>query len=269
MATKLPKVPVVIVGMGWAGGVIASELTKAGIKVLGLERGKSRKTEDYFMVHDELRYAQRYELMQDLSKETVTFRNQQSQRALPLRSYGSFLMGEGLGGAGIHWNGQYFRFLPYDFEIYTKTVERYGKNKIPDGMTIQDWGITYDELEPYFDKFEKMAGISGEQEQNPMVGKRSNPFPTPPMKKRPRLPCSRKPPKAGLPSVHDAVGESVSSVYESGRHRTGCLPILRLLRAIRMRIRSEGRSGRDGHSGCREDGESGDPDELQCDRDFT
>ncbi|NGP58436.1 GMC family oxidoreductase [Paenibacillus thiaminolyticus] len=187
MATKLPKVPVVIVGMGWAGGVIASELTKAGIKVLGLERGKSRKTEDYFMVHDELRYAQRYELMQDLSKETVTFRNQQSQRALPLRSYGSFLMGEGLGGAGIHWNGQYFRFLPYDFEIYTKTVERYGKNKIPDGMTIQDWGITYDELEPYFDKFEKMAGISGEQEQNPMVGKRSNPFPTPPMKKTPAI----------------------------------------------------------------------------------
>ncbi|MFD3271878.1 GMC family oxidoreductase [Paenibacillus dendritiformis] len=187
MATKLPKVPVVIVGMGWAGGIIASELTKAGIKVLGLERGKSRKTEDYFMVHDELRYAQRYELMQDLSKETITFRNKRSQRALPLRSYGSFLMGEGLGGAGIHWNGQHFRFLPYDFEIYTKTVERYGKKKIPDGMTIQDWGITYDELEPYFDKFEKMAGISGEQEQNPMVGKRSSPFPTPPMKKTPAI----------------------------------------------------------------------------------
>ena len=101
MATKLPKVPVVIVGMGWAGGIIASELTKAGIKVLGLERGKSRKTEDYFMVHDELRYAQRYELMQDLSKETVTFRNKQSQRALPMRSYGSFLMGESIGTASI------------------------------------------------------------------------------------------------------------------------------------------------------------------------
>ena len=32
---------------------------------------------------------------------------------------------------------------------------------IPAGMTIQDWGITYDELEPYYDKFEKMAGIAG------------------------------------------------------------------------------------------------------------
>ena len=28
-------------------------------------------------------------------------------------------------------------------------------------MTIQDWGITYDELEPYYDKFEYMAGIAG------------------------------------------------------------------------------------------------------------
>ncbi|WP_019423507.1 GMC family oxidoreductase [Paenibacillus sp. OSY-SE] len=187
MATKLPRVPVVIVGMGWAGGIIAAELTKAGIKVVGLERGKSRQTSDYYMVHDEVRYAQRYDLMQDLSKETVTFRNTEKVRALPMRTHGSFLLSEGLGGAGIHWNGQSFRFLPYDFEIYSKTVERYGKNKIPAGMTIQDWGITYNELEPYFDKYEKMAGISGEPEQNPMVGKRSNPFPTPAMKKTPAI----------------------------------------------------------------------------------
>jgi len=187
MATKLPKVPVVIVGVGWLGGVIAAELTKQGTKVLGLERGKPRSTKDYYMVHDELRYAQRYDLMQDLAKETVTFRNTEKVQSVPMRTHGSFLLGDGLGGAGVHWNGQYHRFLPYDFEIHTKTVERYGKNKIPDGMTLQDWGITYDELEPYFDKFEKMAGISGEAESNPMVGKRSNPFPTPPMKKTPAI----------------------------------------------------------------------------------
>ncbi len=28
-------------------------------------------------------------------------------------------------------------------------------------MTIQDWGVTYDELEPYYDKFEYLCGISG------------------------------------------------------------------------------------------------------------
>jgi len=187
MATSLPKVPVVIVGVGWLGGIIAAELAKQGIKVVGLERGKPRETKDYYMVHDEVRYALRYDLMQDLSKDTITFRNTEKMPALPMREYGSFLLGEGLGGAGIHWNGQTLRFLPYDFEIYSKTVERYGKNKIPDGMTLQDWGITYDKMEPYFDKFEKMAGISGEDEPADFVGKRSSPYPTKPMVKTPAL----------------------------------------------------------------------------------
>ncbi|MED0674519.1 GMC family oxidoreductase [Aneurinibacillus thermoaerophilus] len=182
---KLPKVDVVIVGVGWAGGIIASELAKNGLKVVGLERGKERKTEDYFMVHDELRYAYRYELMQDLSKETITFRSNEKIRALPMRQYGSFLIGNGIGGAGVHWNGQTYRFLPYDFEIKSKTIERYGKNKIPNDMTIQNWGITYDQLEPYYDKFEKMAGISGEE--NPLAGKRSSKYPTPPMKSSPAM----------------------------------------------------------------------------------
>ncbi|REK71146.1 GMC family oxidoreductase [Paenibacillus paeoniae] len=185
MAKTLPKTDVVIVGVGWAGGIIAAELTKAGLNVVGLERGKERKTEDYFMVHDELRYSMRYEMMQDLSKETITFRSHDNVRALPMRQYGSFLLGDGLGGSGVHWNGQTYRFLPYDFQIRSKTIERYGKDKIPADMTIRDYGITYDELEPYYDKFEKMAGISGEA--NPLGGKRSSEFPTPPMKKTPGI----------------------------------------------------------------------------------
>lgn len=185
MAKKLPKTDVVIIGVGWAGGIIASELTKKGLSVVGLERGKERVTEDYYMAHDELRYALRYDLMQDLSKETITFRSTEKIRALPMRQYGSFLLGEGLGGAGVHWNGQTFRFLPYDFKIRSMTEERYGKDKIPPEMTIQDWGITYDQLEPYFDKFEKTTGISGEE--NPLAGKRSNPYPTPPMLHTPSM----------------------------------------------------------------------------------
>ncbi|RKP50064.1 GMC family oxidoreductase [Cohnella endophytica] len=185
MAKTLPKTDVVIVGVGWAGGIIASELTKKGLNVVGLERGRERKTEDYYMVHDELRYSARYGLMQDLSKETVTFRSTEKIRALPMRAYGSFLIGDGLGGAGVHWNGQTFRFLPYDFKIRSMTTEKYGKNKIPADMAIQDWGITYEELEPYYDTFEKMAGIAGEE--NPLGGKRSNPYPIPPMKKSPAM----------------------------------------------------------------------------------
>ncbi len=185
VAKELEKVDVVTVGVGWTGGIVAAECAKEGLKVVGLERGRERGVDDYFMIHDELRYAIRYDLMQDLSKETITFRNEPKQRALPMRRLGSFLPGEGLGGAGVHWNGITFRFLPYDFEIYSQTVDKYGKDKIKKDYTVQDWGITYDELEPYFDRFEKTCGISGEEWK--YSGKRSNPYPTPPMKNTPYL----------------------------------------------------------------------------------
>ena len=183
MVTTLDKVDVVTVGVGWTGGIIAAEATKAGLTVMGLERGKKRGTEDYQHVHDELKYAVRYELMQDVAKETITFRNNKNQKALPMRQQGSFLLGDNLGGAGTHWNGQTWRFLPYDFEIKSMTEERYGKEKLQedDGYTFEDWGITYDELEPYFNTFEKTAGISGEE--NPLGGDRSESYPTPPMLK--------------------------------------------------------------------------------------
>ena len=184
MATVMPKKDVVIVGAGWTGGIVAAEAAKAGLSVVALERGKDRSTADFSMVHDELRYALRYDLMQNLSRETVTFRNNESMRALPMRQHGSFLLGEGVGGAGVHWNGMTHLFLDYDFQIYTKTVERYGKNKIPEGMTLQDWGITEEELDPYFYKFVEMAGISGSDHP---LRPRSWKYPTPPMKLPPAL----------------------------------------------------------------------------------
>ncbi len=182
MVKTLPKVDVVTVGLGWTGGIIAAECAKAGLKVIGLERGQERGTEDFSKVHDEYRYAIRYELMQNLAKETITFRNNRKMPALPMRQMGSFLLGEGLGGSGTHWNGQTWRFLPYDFQIKTMTDKKYGPNKLSEDYILQDWGLTYDQLEPYFDKFEKTAGISGE-DNNPNWGKRSADYPTPPMKK--------------------------------------------------------------------------------------
>ena len=39
MAEVLKKVDVITVGAGWTGGIVAAELTKAGLNVLSLERG--------------------------------------------------------------------------------------------------------------------------------------------------------------------------------------------------------------------------------------
>src|SRR5207302_4749809 len=103
MATKLKEVDVVIVGLGWTGGILAKELTEAGLKVVALERGASRATENDFAVpnvRDELRYVIRHELMQNAARDTLTIRNNSSQEALPMRRLGSFLPGDGVGGSG-------------------------------------------------------------------------------------------------------------------------------------------------------------------------
>ena len=105
--------------------------------------------------------SQRLELMLDNSIDTITFRNEPAETALPIRRWGAFLPGEGVGGTGNHWGGLHWRFLPTDFRINSALAERYGAKAIPDDMTIQDWPVTYDELEPYYDRFDKLCGVSG------------------------------------------------------------------------------------------------------------
>lgn len=170
---------------------MAQELTEAGLEVLALERGGWRDTgTDFPTTHapDEVRYYWRHDMFLETARETQTFRNQRDQTALPIRRWGSYLPGVGVGGAGVHWNGQTFRFLPSDFVAKTHNEERYGT--LPEEMTVQDYGVTYDELEPHFDRFEKLCGISGKagnlqgrivEGGNPYEGFRSDEYPNPPM----------------------------------------------------------------------------------------
>ena len=164
MGTKLKEVDVVVVGLGWTGGILSKELTEAGLKVVALERGGLPSPGKDFAVpyiRDELRYVVRHELMQNAARDTLTIRNNPSQEALPMRRLGSFLPGEGVGGSGTHWSGHTWRWTDMEFKVRSMYEERYGKSFIPADMTIQDWGITYDELEPYYDKFEYTAAVSG------------------------------------------------------------------------------------------------------------
>ena len=108
-------------------------------------------------IRDELRFVLRHEMMMDMARDTLTIRNKPSQDALPMRRLGSFLPGEGVGGSGDHWNGHTWRWTDMEFKVRSMYEERYGKNFIPADMPMQDWGITYDELEPYYDKFEYTA----------------------------------------------------------------------------------------------------------------
>lgn len=194
MARKLPRKDVIVIGLGWTGSILSYELAKAGLDVIAIERGPWRDTATDFpttYVQDELRYAVRLELFLRTAQETLTFRNKVSETALPLRKFVGFLPGNGVGGAGVHWNGQTYRFLPTDFRVRSHLEERYGKSALPDDMTIQDWPVSYDELEPCYDRFEKLCGTSGkagnlrgvkQEGGNPFEGPRSAEYPTPPLK---------------------------------------------------------------------------------------
>ena len=195
MARRERPVDVVLVGFGWTAAIIAQELTDAGVQVLALERGEFRDTVPDFAtdtIQDKLRYAVRKQIFESPERETLTFRNSADQTALPMRHLGSFLPAAGVGGAGVHWNGQCWRFLPQDFEIRTHTEQRYGRKFIPESMNLQDWGVTYDELEPHYDRFEYLCGVSGiagniggvrQLGGNPFEGARKRGYPLPPLKR--------------------------------------------------------------------------------------
>jgi gluconate 2-dehydrogenase alpha chain len=194
MARKLPHTDAVVIGLGWAGSIIANELTDQGLDVVALERGPWRDTASDFNVAtaaDELRYAQRQDLMVRPTQSGITVRNNPSQTALPMRTWGSFHPGNGTGGAGNHWAGITLRFQPEEFRLKSHLTEKYGASAISDELTIQDWGTDWTEMEPFYDAYDKLAGTSGkagnlrgeiQEGGNPFEGARANDYPTRPMK---------------------------------------------------------------------------------------
>ncbi|MFZ4835175.1 GMC family oxidoreductase [Rouxiella sp. Mn2063] len=189
------KVDVVLVGLGWTSSVMAMELAETGLEMLALERGEDRDTVPDFAypkMADELSYAVRLQLMQNLSSGTVTVRRNEQETALPYRSMGAFLPGTGVGGSGIHWGAYTFRPLPEELRLYSYVKEKFGAETMPADMTIQDYPVSYEELEPYITRFEQIVGISGIAGNvngkkvaggNPFEGYRSAPLPLPPLKK--------------------------------------------------------------------------------------
>lgn len=210
MAKRLKPVDVVVVGSSWSGGVVSAELSKAGYKVVCLERGPKRVLEDFTGVKDELRFTNRFELMQNLSHETITSRTNIDEVALPVRTREEMMAGTGAGAGSVHWAGATYRYWPYDFEIYSQTVKRYGKKKIPEGMMLQDWGITYKEMEPYYERWEKTAGISGERDP---LGERKSDYPNPPLKESPpNQVVQTSSEKSGIQSVSGSVCKCITKV---------------------------------------------------------
>lgn len=193
MPTKLSKRSVVIVGGGLTAGLVARQLTAQNIEVLVLERGIDHRNGAESRLpsqRDELRWATRQGLMQDWSVQPYSLRHNRSDPSYPIRWMSAFLPGEGMGGAANHWNGQSWRWAEYDPAIRTRYESRYGKGIIPKHMPLQDWGVSYAQMEPYHDLFEKLFGVSGKAGNlrgkiqpggNPFEGPRLHEYPQKPL----------------------------------------------------------------------------------------
>jgi choline dehydrogenase-like flavoprotein len=173
----MKHVNAVIVGAGAAGGIVAKELATAGLSVVLFERGP------WYTAHDCRK--------DDLRNQRVTVLGNAfgpgddgNPRVL-VDSKGNareVLPGEGsynnnaacVGGGTLSYGAQAWRFMPQDFRMRST----YGA---PAGSSLEDWPISYDDLEPFYDKAEHEIGVSGDVSTDPFHAPRKRDLPMPPL----------------------------------------------------------------------------------------
>src|SRR6476646_10563114 len=220
MATE--KTDVVIIGVGAAGGILAAELGKAGMKVIGLERGPRLTTQD-FNPHDELRYVQRQDLRPNIKRQPVTWRPNKDARANPMPVLNN---GNQAGGGTVHYGAVSWRMHEDDFRARSHTIARYGASAIPTDSSLADWPLSYADLEPFYDRAEYELGVSGKAGN--LQGRKidgGNVFEAPRRREYPLPPLLQD--QAEI--LFDAAGHHLAAVSgPAGLHLLRLLPSLRL-----------------------------------------
>jgi gluconate 2-dehydrogenase alpha chain len=185
MAEMLQQVDVVVVGTGAAGGTAVWPLANAGMKVVAIEAGPRLNVRDY--PFDEITGSRNEFGRYKTNNEVPTTRpNSRVAATRPLGATGPMI--SAVGGTSIHWMTQSWRFLPWNFKTVSESIKRYGPNSIPKDSTSIDWPFDYAELEPYYDRHEYFAGVSGQAGNvqgridargNVFEGPRRRPYPLP------------------------------------------------------------------------------------------
>ena len=173
---KNKHVNAIVIGAGAGGGVVAKEMSVAGMSVVLFERGGWAHYDDHN--HDEL-LSQRTTVLgnaygPDNKRYRRVFVNSDgtSQVVLPnewLYNNNAACVGSGT----VSYGAMGWRFMAEDFKM--KSI--YGH---VEGSTLEDWPITYDDLEPCYEKAEWEIGVAGDDVQNPFAPPRKKPQPMPP-----------------------------------------------------------------------------------------
>ena len=145
MPNNNSPVDVLVIGAGASGGAFTWSLADAGIDVMCLDQGGWVRLEDYptHLEDWEIHRQTDYHPDPNFRRSAVDYPvNDQDSPIAPL-------MYNAVGGSTIHWSAHFPRLHPSDFRV--KTL---------DGVA-DDWPVSYQQLEPYFDLNDQITGVSG------------------------------------------------------------------------------------------------------------
>src|ERR1035441_5424462 len=173
----MKRVNAVVVGAGAAGGIVAKELSVAGLSVVVLERGKWYTPHD--CRKDDLRNQRTTVLGNAFGPEdegnSRVWVDAAGTPHIVLPSEGAYQNNAAcVGGGTLSYGAQAWRYMPQDFRMRST----YG---VPSGSSLEDWPISYDDLEPFYDKAEYEIGISGDYSGTPFKAPRNRHLPMPPL----------------------------------------------------------------------------------------
>jgi choline dehydrogenase-like flavoprotein len=168
---------VVVIGAGCGGIIAAAVLAEAGKTVLLLERGKAlaypQVGRDHLRNHRLATYGHNTGPELDGNPRVIESPDGTVRIARPHEgAYHNNAMT--VGGGGRVFGGQAWRFHPRDFRM----ASEYG---VPDGSSLADWPISYEELAPYYERAEWEIGVAGDSNVNPHQGARRRGYPMPPV----------------------------------------------------------------------------------------
>lgn len=173
---KSKHVNAVVIGAGAGGGVAAKELAFAGLSVVLFERGGWATYNDH---DDDELISQRITVLgnafgpDDIRHPRVAVNSDGSTQVLRA-SQGEYSNNAACVGSGtVSYGAMGWRFMEKDF----KMKSTYGH---VEGSTLDDWPITYHDLEPYYEKAEWEIGVSGKSGANPFEAPRKQEYPMPP-----------------------------------------------------------------------------------------
>ncbi|AKU92122.1 GMC family oxidoreductase [Vulgatibacter incomptus] len=167
-------VDVCIVGSGAGGGTLAYWLAKAGARVVVLEKGPHLTLAD-FARHDEIAVTRGGLFVPPPTLEPHLVQDAPGEK---WRVTDDGWIANCVGGGTVHMSGYFLRLHPDD--LRQRSV--YGR---PEGSSVEDWPISYEELEPWYELAERLIGVSGDGARNPFEPPRSAPYPMPPLPDHP------------------------------------------------------------------------------------